>query len=371
MPSHSLLLPLTEHAVQIQNNNTQATNCNYMISQSTGSTLVSIISSPRSVILQFGDLPCVWHVCHSPCRCSTWEVSFDIPLPDRQTPLGLGDGRNTLDILWVSQKAVLSCALPACVSSVWAQSTACTDACHKWYSTRRPHAAHSHHKSLIAATDSREATANSVSYLVCSDNSFITQHSTPHRPTSFSFSSMSSSQSNLGLLCKYWSLSSSSIRAKFFFRPQMPESPTSVGCLSKGQSTVLVPCPCNGSLVRHWWQTVWPQCNNLGTFSPCRENTSSHTRHSTCNKHDKSTVTYYHCKYITTEIHKKVVGFLITSMYSAIMHIFKLPICLARQLFQLQHPPCLTHPLTLQHIVQPKLAKLHCSLVGYSRCYRY
>ena len=77
--------------------------------------------------------------------------------------------------------------------------------------------------------------------------------------------------------CSTWRRSNSSNNAKFFFKPQTPESPSSVDCLSKGQWSL---CPRTGSRVKQSWQTVCPHNNNLGTLSPWRVNTSSQTRHS-------------------------------------------------------------------------------------------
>lgn len=51
-------------------------------------------------------------------------------------------------------------------------------------------------------------------------------------------------------------------------------------CLSKGQRTAR---PWRGNRVRQSWHTVWPHSSRRGTLSPWRENTSSHTPHSsTC-----------------------------------------------------------------------------------------
>ena len=99
--------------------------------------------------------------------------------------------------------------------------------------------------------------------------------------TSFSLASESSLHCIPDLVHEYCSFSSSSMRAKFFFRLHTPESVTCVGCRSKGQRMAV---SCSGSRVRHWWHTVCPQCRRRGTRSPCRLNTSSHTRHSTWSK---------------------------------------------------------------------------------------
>lgn len=98
-------------------------------------------------------------------------------------------------------------------------------------------------------------------------------------PTSFSFSKLCCV--NMLRFVAFWDVncnfSSNSSKAKFFFNPQTPESPISVGCLSNGQR---IDVPWISNLVKHWWQTVWPHINSRGTLSPWKRKTSSQTRHS-------------------------------------------------------------------------------------------
>lgn len=96
-------------------------------------------------------------------------------------------------------------------------------------------------------------------------------------PTLCSLARMLSERMRHGVCCGFCNFSSNSNKAKFFFKPHIPESPISVGWRSYGQSRVR---PWRGRRVRHWWQTVWPHVSSLGTLSPWNRKISLHTRHS-------------------------------------------------------------------------------------------